>query len=535
MKAKIFRLSALLTGLLLLVTLLLFFTKGAWAEFHSDCTDSLLWGEASLRSGHLISHSFYYAAVNPFGGNLFFLPFLALFGATRLTQALGMFSFTLLFYAVTVLCLSEMLRSREYRISRAILYANLFFCLFFGSRKSREIFYQHILYYTLGLLFLFLIFYGLLRMMRIQKMLRPSRRRISPRTKLSLALPVFLGSFFAAANGTEILVLSLLPLLGGSFFLLLLPNRMKETENNWREQVLPLGSILLGVFLGHAAFVLASRGVVSGYASAFSKYSEMSTWGKNAGKLLPAFFQLLGVDPFLKDPIVSLTTVRVLPLILYTFLVLILPLVSLPYAWKRGNSVLLQFGLLHLTLSLFLLYGYFFGRLSAGNWRLIPMLATGALNLFLFLDDFTLPSLKRVRILFAILLLLPSLGSALLSSGASLRAQKSELMILADTLKNLGWTKGYATFWNSASVRILSDSKVDLAPVTVKEGEVSPYRYQSFASDYHAAEGPVFLILTDAERDDLMMYGGLLTEAKTEKTIAGYHVYLFSGNFLETK
>ena len=53
----------------------------------SDCTDSLRWAEATYESGQLVSDNFYYAAILPLGGNLLFLPFVALFGYSQAAQS----------------------------------------------------------------------------------------------------------------------------------------------------------------------------------------------------------------------------------------------------------------------------------------------------------------------------------------------------------------------------------------------------------------------------------------------------------------
>ena len=65
----------------------------------SDCTDSLRWAQATLESGKLISDSFDYAAILPFGGNLLFLPFVAMFGYSTTAQICGLVVFALLFAA----------------------------------------------------------------------------------------------------------------------------------------------------------------------------------------------------------------------------------------------------------------------------------------------------------------------------------------------------------------------------------------------------------------------------------------------------
>ena len=47
---------------------------------HSDCTDSLLWANASVESGDVFDENFRYAAMLPFSANLWFIPLIYIFG-----------------------------------------------------------------------------------------------------------------------------------------------------------------------------------------------------------------------------------------------------------------------------------------------------------------------------------------------------------------------------------------------------------------------------------------------------------------------
>ena len=69
---------------------------------HSDCTDTILWAQASYDSGKLIYDGFQYAAVLPFGGNLLMLIFMPFFGYSMMTHNLGMLLFLLLFILAAV-------------------------------------------------------------------------------------------------------------------------------------------------------------------------------------------------------------------------------------------------------------------------------------------------------------------------------------------------------------------------------------------------------------------------------------------------
>lgn len=48
-----------------------------WGYFHSDCTDTILWAQASYDAGALFNPDFEYACLLPFGGQLLMLPFIA--------------------------------------------------------------------------------------------------------------------------------------------------------------------------------------------------------------------------------------------------------------------------------------------------------------------------------------------------------------------------------------------------------------------------------------------------------------------------
>ena len=75
------------------------------AFFHADCSDTILWAQASYDSGTMFNPDFGYAAMLPFGGTTLMLPFIGVFGVSMTTHHIGMVLFTvLLFASVFVLC-----------------------------------------------------------------------------------------------------------------------------------------------------------------------------------------------------------------------------------------------------------------------------------------------------------------------------------------------------------------------------------------------------------------------------------------------
>ena len=123
----------------------------AKGEFHADCTDTIYWAKATFDSGKLISPDFSYACLLPFGGSLLMLLFLPFFGLSMTTHMLGMLLFFLLLTAV----LCWMLREMHWDYRWICTTAAIFLMILSASKKLREIFWGHTIYYSLGILFLF--------------------------------------------------------------------------------------------------------------------------------------------------------------------------------------------------------------------------------------------------------------------------------------------------------------------------------------------------------------------------------------------
>ena len=117
-KKKICKIASIVLPLLLILlsfAVVVYYILGpAEGYFHSDCTDTLLWAQASYDSGKLISNNFNYAALLPFGGNLLMLPFIPIFGVSMTTHNIGMVLFAVLFF----LSLYALARSLGYNLAK---------------------------------------------------------------------------------------------------------------------------------------------------------------------------------------------------------------------------------------------------------------------------------------------------------------------------------------------------------------------------------------------------------------------------------
>ena len=257
----------------------------------SDTTDSLRWAEATYESGRLISKEFNYAAILPFGGNLIFLPFVAMFGYSLTAQICGLVLFTLLLISA----LWYLARGIGLdRLSSAALTA-LFLLIMSSSPKLREIMWEHIFYYNLGVLF-FCIGFGLAaRILRDGGIIGgPGRGRLRDRINIALLL-IF--SALASLNGLQSIVCLTLPLAFALFTERFLDARIKLLS---RGTVMTAGlSVLILVASATGIFLLSkfvSTDIRANYAENYSTWSGINDWPANLLRIMSNWFTLLGVD-----------------------------------------------------------------------------------------------------------------------------------------------------------------------------------------------------------------------------------------------
>ena len=123
------------------------------AYFNSDTADTILWAQQSYEAKALFNRNFSYAALLPFGSNLWLVPLVALFGTTMKAQVAGTVIFLLLFTAALVfLC-----RSLGFNLRYTAFTVFTITTVMSASDKLREIMWEHTIYYSLSLLLIFLV------------------------------------------------------------------------------------------------------------------------------------------------------------------------------------------------------------------------------------------------------------------------------------------------------------------------------------------------------------------------------------------
>ncbi len=532
--------------LLSLLTVCYYILFPAEGYLHSDCTDTILWAEASYQSGKLISDNFGYAAILPFAGNLLMLVFRPFFGYSMTTHNLGMLLFVLLLFAAAIF----FCRSLKMSNLKTSAFVFVLFFVLSSSDKLREIMWGHIIYYSLGILF-FLVGFGILfritdryanNSLQNLKLSQIVLEICGGVRGLILNTVLLVFCMLTATNGTQSLLTFILPLLGA-----IVLERVTDNEKNFVRSSLSSGvtlafagfGTLLGLLLGKA--IIGEVG--SGYATAYSSYDNFADWVDNLLIFPQHYFELLGVQAKLYDPIVSLDSIFTMIKVFGGLLLLILPVIYLIRASRTNNrnGKLLVYG--HFVLCALLMYAYICGLLSTANWRLVPLLASSVtvsvVAVFDLLADKTLPSLKRIgALMLALILLLSAIPCAQIMKMPSDYGRDNSLHTLTEGLQRLDEEGilpevGYATFWNSQAVTLLSDNEIKLRNVNV-DGKPTKYDYQQFFSWYDGenfSDG-CYLVLTAAEISQMRSWLTASNYTRREQ-VGVYTVYVYDYNILE--
>ena len=518
---------SIFTMLLGMFLIIYYIWGAARGEFHSDSTDTLYWAEAAMQGNGLINPDFNYAAVMPFGGNIFMQIWIPFFGVSMTTHSLGMTTFFVVFSASIFWLLTEMkwsIRWKGITIGGILVALSL-------SEKLREIFWGHIIYYSLGMLFLVA---GLALVLHIYNIQDSGKSRI--KLRLTIALVILLVMFtILCTNSTTAIALFALPIIGSLFV-----ERLLDHSQPLINKKTGLGGIMLvicgiGVVAGMKLGKIIAGDVVAGYASAYSRFAESNTWWEHIEKLPLALLNLLGLDISAGTDLMSLDGINTIMLIVYALILVILPIIALCFYGKIKDTGTRMLIISHFVVTAFIMVGYVCGLLSAADWRLSPLLVSSFLVCISFMRWIYLNTdMRRL----GVLLLLPV--GYICANGAYTVAKLPPDSYLENTNYKLAQflieedlEYGYATFWNSHAITVQSDSKTKVRNVDINEIGVSISYYQSNIKWYEDQEGQddYFLLMSVGERDTLISSGHeIITRQRRELECEGFIIWVFEDN-----
>ncbi len=532
--------------------------------FHSDCSDSIYWANAALEGNGIFDETFRYAALLPFSSQIWMAPLIMIFGVGMTAHNISMAIFALLFVGAMFFFLRSAKLSYT-ATSASIFVTNL---LLSSSDKLREIMWGHVIYYSLGLLLLFTVGGLVLRLCE--------SKRISALITFSLLLAIM--SAGVATDGFQVIAISTLPILGGIFLETLFDGRHKLISKHSILPVLACGVIAVCTLVGMVILASLTENITASYADTYSNYTDIGTWADNLMLFPKQYFSLIGVTGKRGEPLFDKASISNIVRIAAGLAILIIPLFMAIFYKKlksRGVRVAL---IAHFILSAAIMFGFVCGLLSGANWRLTPIVGSAALVSSMGIAELLglvkkeetdetseaqaeasdaidtsddadnapdkAPALtegmivcRRIGALCLALLMLSSLITFNdIKKMPSDYGRDNALHQLVEYCEAEGLEYGYATFWRSQAVTMLSDSRVKCREIIVGANNgITTDRYQSSSRWYRMGDAydKYFVILSSTEYQNFakssqyQMFEEGQSIVKTDK-VAGYYVIIFN-------
>ncbi|MBQ6554955.1 MAG: hypothetical protein IJL89_06970 [Firmicutes bacterium] len=494
-------------------------------DYHSDSTDTIMWAQAGYDGKCILNPDFGYACLLPFGISLIMQLFIGITGVSYTTQIIGMTAFLILFSAGFVL----MLKQAGFKFRAISLAYFCTFALLSASKKLREIFWGHAIYYSLGLLFLFFGLY-------LAFMIYQNRKEQNKKLWIPVAALLIL-TVLASTNGIQALTIFVFPTAAALIAAIWLDF---DCENPFSKENL----IIMGI--GAAVVIAAGLGlkfgsglagdITAGYASSYSNFEKPDTWVEHIESLLTNWLSLAGVSIEAGDPMMKgKSVINIIRLFLNAFIVSI-PIYRIFTYEKMKHAETKMMFIAHWISSVLVLIGWIFGKLSAGNWRLSPVFCTSIVYCIFFIKElFEEKRYLRLGVVFVLPFVICA-GAALYDiSKSDADFAKSDNGRKLALLEKYDCTYGYAGFWNANATSVLAGDKIQVSGVDVKDEGLKRILYQSNKNwfEEHTEDENYFLLLDKNEYSKIQEADPeLVRRAKfiDDTTDEWYVVLLFDDN-----
>lgn len=469
--------------------------------FHSDFTDSLIWANVTAETGDILSPDFNYAAILPFGAPLWMVPILKIFGYGRISFQLSMIVFVVIFMASAY----YFFRGLKWNRLSAGAAAACFCLVMSGSDTLLEMLWGHTIYYSLGLLFWLLLMGLALRLMDTARSWKKGKKLSLP-TILELAAVAILCAG-CATDGTQVLALGVLPVLGALIVCAFLDEKPLVGRHNLRKAAIAV-LMLVASFAGFLVlkYITHNGAIKAGYANAHMVWDAYTDWMADVVNLLPNLANLFGATSKEGYPLLRFASMVYILKLVLVMVIFVAPIAMLlRYKKLPENEKMLLWG--HFVLSGVIGFMYVFGILDSGNWRLIPCLGTGVIVTILWVRNLLGGKTveKRIAVVLAALMAAVCLLNAVQVARLPRDIRKNPHWEVTQILKEKGYDYGYATFWNSHPVVMLSDDEIQVTTVKQEGTELEARSYQNFKQEFQPREDKdtCFLMLEKYEFENV--------------------------------
>ena len=460
-------------------------------EFDSDNAETILWAQASLESGSVISDDFEYPAqLIPFGGHLLFIPFVKAFGVGILSTRLGFCVYSTLFCALLLLLFKNL---DDFGWGAALTASGCILLFTVVHEDMRDVLWAHCVYYEMSIFFTLLIF-------NCYALYRRSTVRLGKAIGLLLLM---LAVLLCGANGAVIVLYAAFPFVCAALLFEILD--MKNPADR-RGLILPLaaGFVLL---IGFALNKIVTADVEMWYADNYSMIVSSDQWMTNLGCLLARWIGLFTTLPEESVPFFSSVGIKMIVRIGAALAAFGLTFLSFSCFKRSENDAARIFILSYWIMLCAILFFFIFGKISDTGRRLIPVyfscLVVDAIVIYEGLRDARV-SLMMKGLFAGIAALAVFTG---LLNGASVFRMPIDLSqwygqdTILKTLMDHGLTYGYCTnFGYANSITVLTDDNIKSRWISLHDGSMSNPRGTGFKSWFDGAhQGRTFIVCSETE------------------------------------
>ena len=445
-----------LLGLFVVIFLLY---KRCRAEYNADYTDTILWANASVVSGHFYDPEYWYAYFLPFSGIPIMIPIVAKFGLTYFAHQLGMTVFAFIFAAPLVIYM----RCAGCSYGEAFSLSGITMILMCASQITRMIFYGHVIHYSLAIVFM-CIAYALLNKERY------------------VLLAVW--CMLCCTNGMATFILFFIP-FAASLILERYFDKTPISLSHDKDLIRKLGIIFAG---GFAGFIIKTVFFGSReYEDSITALLPSDGWVWKQSPFLLEWIKVLTDESGQDVLMMSFDGIRILVMYVFAVLLLVIPVFA-AISYRKIKSRPLRLLILFYHMMFFMtMLTYSVSYASVSNWRLAGLVCASVIVSMLYV----LYMLKERLYVRWIVLLVPVFAVCSIVSmltvkhiPSALNANRNDKLI--EIYKENGLTRGYSSFWNSANaVTVLSDNTIQVSPILFwPDGRYGVRHYQSDPSGY---------------------------------------------------
>lgn len=482
-----------------ILTVLYYMFGPSEGYLQSDCADTLTWARASVDSGKLFSETFCYPYLLPFGATFLVFPFAAIFGFNMLALRLSM----LLFMIVFGLSIYYVARTLKWSRNSALIAVALEFIVVSSSQKLRELFWEHIIHYSLGV---FLAFVLMALLFAFMERFSKNDFKFKRDTKI-LAVLIGVWVFFSTFDGLTTLTLSTIPVLAGCAAVVILDNRTNIFSKVNKDIFIPFIVIIIGTVLGKIAFELIAGDITQAYGDAYSLITDGNNWGNNITKLLYHWTSLLGADYEFGGSITKAQNIFAALKLAGSLVIVLTPLYGF-FVYKKFNRYEKIFFIYHWCMTGFIIYAVVIGNLSDVNWRLSPIACSAVIScLIIWKKLWENTELKRTAVLASLLV---AVFSAVTVGQIAVMphdyGHDNEHHKALEVLEKYNLDYGYATYWNANILTLLSDNEIKVRELIFNDTAYNQGWLNLDRRWYEDQEGQskYFVLLTEDEYNNML-------------------------------